>query len=162
MSKRELTKPYEPNPALRALYTRFFDRIQVDDAWVREVRRLAAEGSVVYVLRNLNFIDFFALDHLTKRYGLPQIRFANDLGLWILNPMGKGWLNAVLPPKGITSSDELRDALSRGGSAALFLKRPPGVLDVAQGATGGRGLRAGDDLERTQRVSSVRVEVVVR
>ena len=149
MSKRELTKPYEPNPALRALYTRFFDRIQVDDAWVREVRRLAAEGSVVYVLRNLNFIDFFALDHLTKRYGLPQIRFANDLGLWILNPMGKGWLNAVLPPKGITSSDELRDALSRGGSAALFLKRPPGVLDVAQGATGGRGLREGDDLLRT-------------
>ena len=76
MTKRELTKPYEPNPALRALYTRFFDRIQVDDAWVREVRRLASEGSIVYVLRNLNFIDVFALDHLTKRSGLPRIRFA--------------------------------------------------------------------------------------
>ncbi len=149
MSQRELTRPYEPNAALRAVYTRFFDNIQVDEAWVREVRQLASIGSVVYVLRNLNFIDFFALDHLTKRYGLPQIRFVNDLGLWVLSPMGKGWLNAILPPRGVSRSDELRDALERGGSAALFLKRPPGVIDVATGATGGRGLKEGDGLLQT-------------
>jgi glycerol-3-phosphate O-acyltransferase len=146
VSKHELTRAYEPNPALRALYHRFFDRIQVDDTWVSRVRELAAQGSVVYVLRSLNFIDFFALDHLTKRYALPQIRFVNNLGLWILNPMGKGWLNAILPKPGVTAPDELRDALERGGSAALFLKRPPGVLDVAAGATGGRGLKEGDEL----------------
>lgn len=149
MTSRELTRPYEPNAALRALYTRFFDRIQVDEGWVRQVRELSAEGSVVYVLRNLNFIDFFALDHLTKRYGLPQIRFVNDLGLWVLSPMGKGWLNAILPPRGVSRADELRDALERGGSAALFLKRPPGVIDVAMGATGGRGLKEGDGLLQT-------------
>ncbi len=149
MAKRELTKPYEPNPALRALYKRFFDRIQVDEAWVQEVRRLSSQGTVVYVLRSLNFIDFFALDHLTKRYGLPQVRFANDLGLWIFNPMGKGWLNAILPRPGVTPSDELRDAIENGGSAALFLKRPPGVLDLASGASGGRGLKEGDELLRT-------------
>jgi len=149
MTKRELTKPYQPNPALSAIYRRFFDRIQVDESWVSEVKRLASLGSVVYVLRNLNFIDFFALDHLTKRYALPQVRFANDMGLWILSPMGKGWLNAIFPPAGVTPSDELRDALERGGSAALFLKRPPGVLDLAAGSTHGRGLREGDDLVRT-------------
>src|SRR5690606_12048826 len=33
-------------------------------------------------------------------------------------------------------------------SAALFLKRPPSVLDVAAGATGGRGMREGDALVR--------------
>jgi glycerol-3-phosphate O-acyltransferase len=142
----ELTKPYEPNAALRALYHRFFDRIQVDESWVLRVRDLAAEGSVVYVLRSLNFIDFFALDHLTKRYALPQIRFVNNLGLWVLNPMGKGWLNAILPRAGVTAADELGDALDRGGSAALFLKRPPGVLDVATGNTRGRGLKEGDEL----------------
>jgi glycerol-3-phosphate O-acyltransferase len=149
LPKHELTRSYEPNPALRALYHRFFDRIQVDETWVARVRELAAEGRVVYVLRNLNFIDFLALDHLTKRHALPQIRFVNDLGLWILNPMGKGWLNAIVPRRGVTASDELRDALEHGGSAALFLKRPPGVLDVAGGASGGRGLREGDDLVRT-------------
>lgn len=149
MPKRELTREYEPNPALRALYKRFFDRIQVDDAWVQGVRSLASEGSVVYVLRSLNFIDFLALDHLTKRFALPQIRFAQDLGLWILNPMGKGWLNAIFPRRDLKPSDELADALTRGGSALLFLKRPPGVLDVAAGGSHGRGLTEGDDLVRT-------------
>ncbi|HEY4107092.1 MAG TPA: 1-acyl-sn-glycerol-3-phosphate acyltransferase [Polyangiaceae bacterium] len=149
MAKRELTRPYEPNPALRAVYRRFFEKIQVDDAWVRAVTDLASQSSVVYVLRNLNFIDFLALDYLTKRHHLPEIRFVNDLGLWILNPMGKGWLNAILPNNGVSRSVELEDALERGGSAALFLKRPPGVLDVAAGASGGRGLQEGDGLVRT-------------
>ncbi len=148
MAKRELTQTYEPNPALRALYRRFFEKIQVDDAWVQAVRQLAAEGSVVYVLRNLNFVDFLALDYLTKRHRLPQIRFVNDLGLWILSPMGKGWLNAILP-RGVTPREELEDALARDGSAALFLKRPPGVFDVAAGASGVRGLKEGDELVRT-------------
>ncbi len=145
-SDRELTRTYAPNPILRAIYQLFFDKIQVDEAWVREVRALSERGSIVYVLRSLNFIDFFALDYLTKRYGLPQVRFVNDLGLWILNPMGKGWLNAILPRPNVAPTDELEDALTRGGSAALFLKRPPSVLDVATGASGGRGLKEGDEL----------------
>ena len=149
MPQRNLTRPYEPNIALRALYRRVFDRIQVDDAWVENVRALAAQGSVVYVLRSLNFVDFFALDHLTKRFALPEVRFANDLGLWVLSPMGKGWLNALFPRRDVTPGDELKDALTRGGSAALFLKRPPGALDLATGASGGRGMREGDDLLKT-------------
>jgi glycerol-3-phosphate O-acyltransferase len=150
MSDRELTRTYEPNPLLRAIYRPFFDKIQVDEAWVAAVRDVAARGSVVYVLRNLNFIDFLALDYLTKRYDLPQIRFVNDLGLWILNPLGKGWLNALLPQR-FTPREELEDALARGGSAALFLKRPPGVFDaVATGRTSSvRGRTEGDELVRT-------------
>jgi hypothetical protein len=42
------------------------------------VRQLASTGTVIYVLRNLNSRRFLALDHLTKRFGLPRIRFAND------------------------------------------------------------------------------------
>jgi glycerol-3-phosphate O-acyltransferase len=142
----ELPQPYRPNPILEALYQRFFSQIQVDHAWVAQVRELAAQGTVVYVLRNLNWVDFFALDHLTKAFGLPEIRFANDLGLWVLNPMGRGWLNAIFPPRNRTPADELHSALSVGASAVLFLKRPPSVLDVAAGASGGRGLKQGDEL----------------
>jgi glycerol-3-phosphate O-acyltransferase len=141
--------PYRPNPLLRALYERFFEKIQVDSRWVSRVRELAAQGTVVYVLRNLNFVDFFALDHLTKQFELPSIRFANDLGLWVLNPMGKGWLNAIFPQRDRTPADELRAALQVGASAVLFLKRPPSVLDVAAGASGGRGLKQGDELVQT-------------
>ncbi len=141
-----LPQPYQPNPVLRTLFQRFFSQIQVDHTWVAQVRDLAAQGTVVYILRNLNFVDFFALDHLTKQFDLPEVRFANDLGLWVLNPMGKGWLNAIFPRRDVTPADELSAALSAGGSAVLFLKRPPSVLDVAAGASGGRGLKQGDDL----------------
>jgi len=143
---RELTKTYEPNLLLQAVFRRFFDGIQIEEDWAEQVRRLSQRGTVIYVLRNLNWLDFFALDHLTKRHALPRIRFANDLRLWVLNPMGKGWLNAILPRAGVTVADELRDAIQHNGSAALFLKRPPGVLDWVAGSRGGRGRKEGDEL----------------
>jgi len=99
MAERPLTKTYEPNVALQAVYHKFFDSIQVDESWIHSVRNLASRRTVVYVLRNLSFVDFLALDHLTKRFGLPQVRFANDLGLWVLNPLGRGWLEALRPRK---------------------------------------------------------------
>lgn len=148
MADTSLTKTFEPNLALRTLFAQFFDRIQVDDEWVRKVRELSARGTVIYVLRNLNALDFFALDHLTKRYGLPQVRFVNDLGLGALNPMGRGIIASLLP-RTRSESDHLRDAIEQGGSAALFLKRPPNALDIVAGASGGRGLKEGDELIRT-------------
>jgi hypothetical protein len=44
--------------------------ISVDPAWIESVRDLR-QGTVV-VLRNLNFVDFLALDHLTKQF-VPQV-----------------------------------------------------------------------------------------
>jgi len=134
MTERRITQTYEPNPILRVLYRRFFDNIKVDREWFEQVRAMAARGSVVYTLRNLNFVDFLALDYLTKRYRLPRIRFVNDLGLGLLNPMGKGWRKAILPRHDICLSDELRDALEKGDSASIFLRRPPTVREMASGA----------------------------
>jgi len=131
MSPHQLTSPYEPNPLLKAAYDRLFESINVDDAWVKTVQRLAHEGPVVHVLQTLNFVEFLVLDHVTKVHGLPRVHFVNDLGLWVLNPMGKGWLNALLPQRQPNPAAELRAALQRGGSAALFLKRRANVLDVA-------------------------------
>jgi glycerol-3-phosphate O-acyltransferase len=120
---------YEPNPALAWLYQSFFEHIAVDEAWVDAVREADGRGTVVYVLRNLSFIDFFALDHLTKRYRLPQVRFANDLGLWVLEPMGRGWLHALFSRSEVSDADDLRRAVTGGESAALFLKRPPTLFE---------------------------------
>src|SRR3954470_20339748 len=78
--------PYEPNPALAWIYHRFFEHIEVDQAWVKRVGEAESRGTVIYVLRNLSFVDFLALDYLTKKLDLPRIRFANDLGLWVLEP----------------------------------------------------------------------------
>jgi glycerol-3-phosphate O-acyltransferase len=144
MSTTELAKPYEPNPALQALFRLFFDRIKVDDAWSRTVSRLAEQGVVIYVLRSLNLLDFLALDHLTKRHALPRIHFANDLGCWVLNPsVSRGYQALVRRPSEV---ERLRQTIRQGGSAALFLKRPPGVRDVAAGVRRGRGLKEGEEL----------------
>jgi glycerol-3-phosphate O-acyltransferase len=62
--------PYAPNAILRWLYRRFFARIRVDENWSRGVREAASKG--------------------LKKFGLPLVRFVNDLGLWILEPFGKG------------------------------------------------------------------------
>ena len=72
----------------RALNNWFFDNIQVSDSWVEEIRELARRGQVVYVLRNLNTMDYLALDHLTQRFNLPRIAFANDVHL---HPFKRGY-----------------------------------------------------------------------
>jgi glycerol-3-phosphate O-acyltransferase len=120
---------YAPNPALAWIYQRFFEHIEVDQAWAGRVREADARGTVVYVLRNLSFVDFLALDYLTKSLRLPQVKFANDLGLWVLEPMGRGWLSALRPRREIDDIKRLREAIDGGHSAALFLKRPPTLLD---------------------------------
>ncbi len=153
-------KPYEPNAALAWLYHRFFEHIEVDESWANTVREVDRRGTVVYVLRNLSFVDFFALDYLTKRLHLPQVRFANDLGLSVLEPMGKGWLHALAPRSEQQSARELEAALTGGTSAALFLKRPPTLTDPAV-----RGKTEGDvhlhTLLRVQRANAGRTPLVL-
>jgi glycerol-3-phosphate O-acyltransferase len=153
MIENDLSPPYAPNALLGAVLKRVFTRIQVDPGWADQVRRLSETGSVLYVLPNLNWLDFLALDHLTKRHGLPPIRYVNDLGLWLLNPegptvRGMGLFNMLMPHRRQSTAAEFQRALERGGSACLFLKRPPSVIDATLGASGGRGLQEGDELVR--------------
>jgi glycerol-3-phosphate O-acyltransferase len=121
--------------------------LQVDEAWLATVRAAAARGHVVYVLPNLSYIDFLALDHLTKRHDLPRIRYAQDMRLWVLEPMGKGWLSALLPGQRPSEEARIGDALSRGGSAVMFMKRAPDLLEQAGGAH--RARAEGDTMLRS-------------
>jgi glycerol-3-phosphate O-acyltransferase len=126
---------YEPHAALGWIYRRFFEHIEVDQAWATQVREAEARGTVIYVLRNLSFVDFLALDYLTKKLELPRVRFANDLGLWVLEPPvgGRGWLSFLKPHSEADDVSRLRRAIDEGASAALFLKRPPSILEPSRG-----------------------------
>ncbi len=134
---------YHPNPLLAGFYRRLFEHIEVDEAWLRAVRDAKARGTVVYVLRNLSLVDFLALDHLTKRHDLPEVRFANDLGLWVLEPMQNGWLNALRRRTSDGDVALLERAVLGRASAALFLKRRPHLLEASS-----RGKTEGDHLIR--------------
>ena len=114
---KDAPETYAPNRALAWVYQRFFENIEVDQAWAGRVREADARGTVVYVLRNLSFVDFLALDYLTKSLRLPQVRFANDLGLWLLEPLGRGWLSALRPRREEDDVGRLRQAIDGGPSA---------------------------------------------
>jgi len=116
--------PYSPNAILRWLYRRFFAHIRVDEKWSRGVRDAASKGVVVYVMRSLSFLDFICLDFLLKKFGLPLVRFVNDLGLWILEPFGKGERRLSLRRQ-IPETEALNQTVGDGYSALLFLRRPP-------------------------------------
>ena len=116
--------PYSPNAILRWLYRRFFAHIRVDENWSRSVRDAASKGVVVYVMRSLSFLDFICLDFLIKKFGLPLVRFVNDLGLWILEPFGKGERRLSLRRQ-IPEAQALERTVGDGYSALLFLRRPP-------------------------------------
>jgi len=116
--------PYAPNAMLRWLYRRFFAHIAVDENWSRGVRDAASKGVVVYVMRSLSFLDFLCLDFLLKKFGLPLVRFVNDLGLWILEPFGKGERRLSLRRQ-IPEAEALQRTVGDGYSALLFLRRPP-------------------------------------
>jgi glycerol-3-phosphate O-acyltransferase len=143
MSTRDPTPTGPLNRVLGILGTRFFQHIQVDDAWLRETRELSRRGSVVYVLGSPNIADFLALDYLTRRHGLPPIRFVNDAYLSLLHPGTRQSLVDLLLPQ--SKAAELRQAIEQGGSPVLFLRSPSGELDAGRRGDRG-GLEEGEEL----------------
>lgn len=117
---------FEPNRLLRWIYTRFFRHMRIDERWSGHVRESAARGIVVYVMRSISVLDFLCLDYLVKRFRLPLVRFANDLGLWILEPFGRGGRRLRLRRQ-IPQEDALAKVISDHESALLFLRRPPSL-----------------------------------
>lgn len=116
--------PFEPNRWLRWLYERFFRHMRIDERWSGSVRESAASGVVVYVMRSISLLDFLCLDYLVKRFRLPLVRFVNDLGLWILEPFGRGG-RRLRRRRQIPQEEALAKVLHEQESALLFLRRNP-------------------------------------
>jgi glycerol-3-phosphate O-acyltransferase len=123
---------FEPNRVLRWIYGRFFRHMGVDERWSGVVRESAARGIVVYVMRSISVLDFLCLDYLLKRFRLPLVRFVNDLGLWILEPFGRGERRLRLRPQ-IPQQEALAKVVQAHESALLFLRRPPSLGERPKG-----------------------------
>lgn len=107
--------------SFRRAAERWFRHIEVDDAWKAAVTEVAARGPVIYVLRNVSVLDYLALDYLTHRFDLPRVGFVNEL------------------PAAISPESDLGQTIGAGGSAALFVKRPPRDLRPAAARRGKTG-----------------------
>ncbi len=117
---------YEPSPMWQRIYRRFFASVQIDPTWASRVRDAAKDGQVVYIGRAVSFLDFLALDFLTKEHGLPPIKLTNDLGMSIVEPFGRGSRRLRFKSQ-IPEDRALAECLHHGDSALLFLRRHPAI-----------------------------------
>jgi glycerol-3-phosphate O-acyltransferase len=122
-----LPSVYEPSRFWRWVYDQFFHDLQVDAGWADRVRLAATTGHVVYLGRTVSFLDFLALDALSKRHGLPLIGFANDMQMSIVEPFGRGSsrLRARTP---LPEAPALAETIRAGAAALLFMRRKPDEL----------------------------------
>lgn len=112
-------QPAAPSALRRWLYEGFFQHMRVDDHWSEAVRRSAARGTVVYVMRAASTLDALCLHYLTLHFDLPSVRFISDLS----TPSRLFFPPAVV---GSTRSDSgeaaFSQTLAEGQSALLFLR----------------------------------------
>lgn len=63
-----------------------FFSVVMNEAAVRKIRALSAAGTVVYTLRHRSFVDYFLVNYVLRREGLPLPVFANGISATLLAP----------------------------------------------------------------------------
>ncbi len=99
---------------------------------VQAVRGAASKGTVIYVLRMRNTLEFLYFNYAFLAHGLPLARFANGVRLLLWQPLGQ-LLRRVLGKAVRREGLETFRRLTRARrSSALFLRTPPGLIPPAE------------------------------
>ncbi len=109
---------------LDPLFGPFFDAVSFPEERVAELRELAREGSLVYVMRSAGALNYAYFAHAYASRGLPVPELVHGLGqgpLARLSGVANGDAQAVA------------EAVGRGQSVLLFL-RQPGLFGSRHGA----------------------------
>jgi glycerol-3-phosphate O-acyltransferase len=64
-----------------------FFSVVMNEAAVRKIRALSEAGTVVYTLRHRSFVDYFLVNYVLRREGLPLPVFANGISATPLAPL---------------------------------------------------------------------------
>src|SRR6185436_13002861 len=107
-----------------------FRYVRMDEADVTRLRRLADQGTLVYVMRYRSLVDYFLVNYLLLREGLPLPLFTNDISsLWLrpVRDMVAGlWEMWRRRHRGEGSQARRRDLVARltahGRSVLLFIR----------------------------------------
>jgi glycerol-3-phosphate O-acyltransferase len=113
----------------RLLSRLFFHKVFFPVQAAEVIRRAAAQGTVVYVLRLRNTIEFLYFNYAFLAHGLPLARFANGVRLWLWQPLGH-LLRRIFgkPPRRHDTQAVLRRLTRARRSTALFLRNRPGLV----------------------------------
>src|SRR5581483_433317 len=74
----------------RYVAIRLTEHVHLDPRAVSQVRALGQSGTIVYVMRNRSLLDYFLINWLFVREGLPLARFANGISAWWFLPIASG------------------------------------------------------------------------
>jgi glycerol-3-phosphate O-acyltransferase len=118
---------------LGRLFSRlFFHKVFFPVQAAEVIRKAATQGTVVYVLRLRNTIEFLYFNYAFLAHGLPLARFANGVRLWLWQPLGH-LLRRILgkPLRRRDTQDVVRRLTRARRSTALFLRNRIGLIPPA-------------------------------
>ena len=92
---------------------------------VDAIRDAESRGTVVYVMKSRNLVDYLYFNMAFVREGLRLVRFANGLNAWLLRPALRGIATLLRGRRGFPSEEDCLEAtVDAGEPAMLFLTRP--------------------------------------
>ncbi|MBN2344412.1 MAG: 1-acyl-sn-glycerol-3-phosphate acyltransferase [Deltaproteobacteria bacterium] len=106
---------------LEAVLVRY---VRVSEQWLNQVREAAQQGSVIFILRNRNIIDFLCLRGICKRHNLPPLGFVSGLSRFSFIPLWKLLFSIFVPWDKKRQVSRLVQTWKRGGCGVVFLRRP--------------------------------------
>ena len=136
-----------------------FDSVRIAPGAAEHIRALAAQGPVVYIMRQRSWVDYLLVTAILVREGLPVPAFANGISSVWLRPLGEivaeSWRRLRRAP-GFTR--EVREAeergrcvqlVSTGQSALIFMRdRIRGMRRLAGRRRAISSMRPGSDYLR--------------
>jgi glycerol-3-phosphate O-acyltransferase len=134
-----------------------FRYVQIDAQDIARLRRLAEQGTLVYVMRYRSLVDYFLVNYLLLREGLPLPLFANDISSLWLRRFGEIIRGLWHGLRSLRRSPEERQARSRdlaarltasGRSVLLFIRSSRRTAGARTRGRGPRETRRGADYLR--------------
>ena len=99
-----------------------------DEKRVEQLQQLASRGTLVYIHRSRNPIDYLYLSRALPRRQLPLAAFVGGLRVGIFHPLARllRWRLPANAPDDAVEREAflLQECIRRGESALIFLKRP--------------------------------------
>lgn len=113
---------------LKWLSWTFFRHAHVDEAQVARIREVAAQGDVVYVMKNRSLLDYLYFNWLYLKEGLPLPRFANEVNLWLWFPVWRGFRTWIAKGIWFLRHGFLPDPVDSGWVEQLIFSHKPVLL----------------------------------
>jgi len=108
----------------RLLVDLAFRKVRMRPESVTRIRRLAEQGTVIYVMRYRSTIDYLLVNALLLREGLPLARFAPGVSSVLWRPFGQmlRWIVRRPRPSAAQQHAECSDSVAAGESVLLFMR----------------------------------------